>query len=95
MKNITLRLPLPTHSKLELIQRLAASSKTVAAEDILVTAVEDVYQQLLDSPALEDFWRDEAIEQAERESDEQEHAEARAFEQYEAEERAEREAVPV
>lgn len=61
-RTMTVRLPIVTHEKLEVIQRLAGSSKTVAAEDILVSAVDEVWSGLLEKPELAEFFADDQFQ---------------------------------
>jgi len=73
-KNITLRLSRDTHTKLDDIRALGTQSKTVMAEELLISAIEDVHRRMMTDEGLESWWADraeqlhdqeqEAIEQA-------------------------------
>lgn len=73
-KNITLRLAQDTHQKLDHIRALAHQSKTVMAEELLVSVIEDVHQRMLSDHRLDSWWED----RAEQLADEQREAEEQA-----------------
>ena len=59
-KNITLRLAKDTHEKLDHIRVLGGQSKTVMAEELLTSAIEDVYHRMNNDVRLESWWADRA-----------------------------------
>jgi predicted transcriptional regulator len=77
-KNITLRLSVPTHDKLDDIRALTDQSKTVMAEELLISAIEDVHQRMVNDARLDSWWRDRGEAQAEREEQLREDAEYQA-----------------
>ncbi len=64
-KTLTLRLPLTVHNKLQTLVELTGSTKTVVSEDVLIGAIEDLYQRLLNDTRLETWWMDRAGREAE------------------------------
>lgn len=73
-KNITLRLAQDTHQKLDHIRALARQSKTVMAEELLVSVIEDVHQRMVNDARLDSWWEDRAEELAEQQRQNEEQA---------------------